>query len=358
MKQVVSADIIYDAAWGDSGKGKVSGYLSSFDSITNSILGKNKKHYDIVARWGGGQNAGHTIHLGGKKYKTHMVPAGVFHGITSLIGPGCVVNLELLKEELSYLGGHGFDISLVKISPAAHIVTSEHIQFDKENLAKKLGTTSKGIAPAYSAKYARTGTRFETIAKSDPFWKPYLFDGKLYGNILCEGAQGFFLDINWGGYPYVTSSETLPYAACSIGFSPKKIRNIYAVAKIYDTRSGEDKNFPDTLFDNPELALIGDVGQEYGTTTGRRRKVNFLNLDRLIFALNTGGGNHLIISKCDILEQAKIFRLFYHGERLSFISLDTMKEFITDRVMEECSELEGIYYSHSPETVEGLSLQG
>ena len=329
MSQIVSVDIIADFQNGDCGKGKVSGYLSSIPSRASPILGKNKKHYDVVARWGGGQNAGHTIHLGGKKYKTHMVPAGVFHGITSLIGPGCVVNLELLKEELSYLGGHGFDISLVKISPAA-----------------------------YYAKYARTGTRFETIAKSDPFWKPYLFDGKLYGNILCEGAQGFFLDINWGGYPYVTSSETLPYAACSIGFSPKKIRNIYAVAKIYDTRSGEDKNFPDTLFDNPELALIGDIGQEYGTTTGRRRKVNFLNLDRLIFALNTGGGNHLIISKCDILEQAKIFRLFYHGERLSFISLDTMKEFITDRVMEECSELEGIYYSHSPETVEGLSLQG
>jgi len=356
MKQVVSVDIVYGASYGDESKGKVSGYLSSISSGIDLALGKNKKHYDIVARWSGGQNAGHTIHLGGKKYKTHMVPAGVFYGITSLIGPGCVVNLELLKEELSYLSGHGFDISLVRISPAAHIVTSEHIQFDKENLAKKLGTTSRGIAPAYSAKYARTGIRFESVAKSDPFWKHHLFDGRLYGNILCEGAQGFFLDINWGSYPFVTSSETLPYAACSIGFSPKKIRNIYAVAKIYDTRSGEDSEFPDTLFENPELSTIGEIGQEYGTTTGRRRKVNFLNLDRLIFALNTGGGNNLIISKCDVLEQAKIFRLFYRGERLSFASLDTMKEFITDRVTEECHELEKIYYSHSPETVEDLSL--
>jgi len=358
MKQVVSGDIIYDAAWGDSGKGKVSGYLSSFDSRTNSILGKNKKHYDIVARWGGGQNAGHTIHLGGKKYKTHLVPAGIFHGITSLIGPGCVVNLELLKEELSYLSGHGFDVSLVKISPAAHIVTSEHIKFDKENLAKKLGTTSKGIAPAYSAKYARTGTRFETIAKNDPFWKPYLFDGKLYGNILCEGAQGFFLDINWGGYPYVTSSETLPYAACSIGFSPKKIRNIYAVAKIYETRSGEDPEFPDTLFDNPELSTIGEIGQEYGTTTGRRRKVNYLNLDKLTFALNTGGGNHLIVSKCDVLEEARIFKLYYRNDLISFDSMEEMKSFITARLVIECPELERIYYSSSPEVVEDLTIQG
>ena len=311
MSTVESVDIIYDTAWGDSGKGKVSSHLSSISSKSIKNLGIGKKHYDIVVRWSGGQNAGHTIHLAGKKYKTHMVPAGVFHGITSLIGPGCVVNLELLKEELSYLSGHGFDTSLVKISPAAHIVTPEHIQFDKENLAKKLGTTSKGIAPAYSAKYARTGTRFETIAKSDPLWKQYLFDGKLYGNILCEGAQGFFLDINWGGYPYVTSSETLPYAACSIGFSPKKIRNIYAVAKIYDTRSGEDPEFPESLFDNPELSTIGEIGQEYGTTTGRRRKVNYLNLDKLIFALNTGGGSHLIVSKCDVLEEARIFKLYY-----------------------------------------------
>ncbi|NBP92914.1 MAG: chromosome segregation protein SMC [Burkholderiaceae bacterium] len=261
-------------------------------------------------------------------------------------------------QEMESLDAAGFDTSLIKISPMTHIVQSKHIIFDKENLADKLGTTSRGIAPTYSDKYARTGLQFAKIAEESATWEEHLFDGRLYGNILCEGAQGFHLDIDWGNYPYCTSSVTLPYAACSVGFSPKKIRNIYAVTKIYDTRSGEDPVlFPDSLFDNPELDLIGTVGQEIGTTTGRRRKVNHMNLDRLIFALNTAGGNKLIISKCDILEQVQIFRLFYHGERRSFVSLDTMKEFITDRVMEECPEVERIYYSYSAETVENLTVE-
>ena len=356
MNQIVSVDIVYGADFGDGAKGKVVSHLSSLEKKSNYGVPVGRKHYDFVARWSGGQNAGHTIFHRGVKYKTHIVPAGVFHGITSLIGPGCVVNLNLLTEELNYLSSNGFDTSLVKISPAAHIVTEQHIEFDKQNLAKKLGTTSKGIAPAYSAKYARTGQRFESVAEKDPMWKPHLFDGRLYGNILCEGAQGFFLDINWGNYPYITSSETLAYAACSIGFSPKKIRNIYAVAKIYDSRSGEDSDFPETLFDDKELSLIGEIGQEYGTTTGRRRKVNFLNLDRLIFALNTGGGTHIVISKCDVLEEANIFKIFYKNELIKFSSILEMKSFITARLSAECAELSRIYYSYSPETVEGLTI--
>jgi adenylosuccinate synthase len=354
--EVISVDIVYGASYGDESKGKVSNFLSSQPSRAAKIFGTNDKHYNFVARWGGGQNAGHTIFVNGKKYKTHMVPAGVFHGITSLIGPGCVVNLELLKEEFNYLRESGFDPSLVKISPAAHIVTGEHIEADKRALAKKLGTTSKGIAPAYADKYARTGIKFKEVAALDSFWRTHLFDGRLFGNILCEGAQGFFLDINWGNYPYVTSSETLPYAACSLGFSPKKIRNIYAIAKMYDTRSGEDPDFPETLLDNPELLSIADAGQEYGTTTGRRRKVNYLNLDKLIFALNTAGGNYLITSKCDILEKVKVFKLFYKNELLSFNSLSLMKEFVTARLSVECPELERIYFSSSSEIIEGFTF--
>lgn len=367
MRQVESVDVVYGAGYGDESKGKIAGYLSSLKHSTSGILRTEKKHYDFVARTSGGQNAGHTIFKDGTKYKTHIVPAGIFHGITSVIGPGCIVNLEGLKEELNYLNTAGFNTDLVRISPKAHIVTQQHIDYDKEHLAKKFGTTSKGIAPAYSDKYARTGMRFEeyieitddvSVIGNGPYWRDFLFDENLYGNVLCEGAQGFYLDIDWGNYPYCTSSSTLPYAACSLGFSPKKIRNIYAVEKIYSTRSGEDPSlFPDSLFDNPELALIGEVGQEIGTTTGRRRKVNYMNLDRLIFALNTAGGNKLIISKCDILEQVGIFRLFYHGERRSFVSLDTMKEFVTDRVMEECPEVERIYYSYSAETVEDLTVE-
>jgi adenylosuccinate synthase len=354
--EVISADIVYGLSYGDESKGKVSSYLSSKLSRSAKIFNSDDKHYDFVVRWGGGANAGHTVYVGSKKYKTHLIPSGVFHGIKSLIGPGCVLNPASLKEELSYLNQNGFDTSLVRISPNAQIVTEEHIQIDKDNLAKKLGTTSKGIAPAYAAKYARTGVQFKDLASQDPFWKSFLFDGRLYGHILCEGAQGFYLDINWGNYPYVTSSETLPYAACSVGFSPKKIKDIYAVAKIYETRSGEDPIFPESLFDNPELARIGEVGQEYGVTTGRRRKVNYLNLDRLIFALNTAGGNHLIISKCDILEETDIFKLFYRNDLISFDSLDLMKNFVTTRLSVECPELEKIYYSSSTEIVEGLNL--
>ncbi len=355
-RNVVSADIVYGASAGDEAKGKVSNYLASQPSKAAKIFGTNDKHYNFVLRWGGGQNAGHTVFFNGKKYKTHMAPAGVFHGITSVIGPGCVLNLELLKEEFNYLRESGFDPSLIKISPSTHIVTVDHIENDKKNLAKKLGTTSKGIAPAYSDKYARTGIQFREVAELDTFWKKHLFDGNLFGHILCEGAQGFFLDINWGNYPYVTSSETLPYAACSAGFSPKKIKNIYAVAKIYDTRSGEDPLFPESLLENQELLAIADAGFEYGTTTGRRRKVNYLNLDRLIFALNTAGGNILIISKCDVLESVNVYKLFYKNELFSFNSLSQMKEFITSRLVVECPEVEKIHYSSSAETVEDLAI--
>lgn len=344
MSVVNFADVIYDASCGDCGKGKVSSYLSEIGE------------YDFVARWGGGQNAGHTVYVAGEKYKTHMVPAGVFHGVTSLIGPGCVLNLDLLTEELEYLRSNGFDDSLVKIYGSTHIVTRAHMEYDKNNLAKRLGTTSKGIAPAYADKYARTGIQFKDIVEQAPQWEKYLFNGKLHGNILCEGAQGFYLDINWGNYPYVTSSETLPYASCSLGFSPKKIRNIFAVSKIYDTRSGEDPLFPESLFENPELAAICASGNEFGTTTGRRRKVNYLDVDRMIFALNAAGGNHLIISKCDVLDDVKVFKLFYHKELLSFNHLDEMKSFIQDRIHTFCPEVEKIYFSSKMNLVEGLTL--
>jgi adenylosuccinate synthase len=354
MKRVHKADIVYGVQAGDESKGKVAAYLSSLSNP------EKDKYYDFVARWGGGANAGHTVFVNSKKYKTHMIPSGVFHGIKSLVGPGCVVNLEGLKVELEYLEANGFDKSLVKIYPNTHIVSEEHINFDKNNLSKLLGTTSKGIAPAYSDKFARKGIQFHQVAEKDPFWKDYLFNEELHGNVLCEGAQGFFLDINWGNYPYVTSSETLPYAACSLGFSPKLINNIYAVAKIYETRSGEDPLFPESLFDNPELLKIADEGNEYGTTTGRRRKVNYLNLDRLIYALEKGGATHLIISKCDVLEKVGSFKLYYKNELISFESLSLMKDFIEDVIDGKFFDdlefpLEKIYFSHSPEEVENLS---
>ena len=335
---VRNVDIVVGACWGDEGKGKVTHHLA-----------KNND-YNFVARWNGGSNAGHTIYHNGTKFATHIVPSGVFHGITSVIGPGCVVNLDAFYKEVNELQAGGIDISLIKIHPRAHIVTNEHITEDKAKLAGKLGTTSQGIAPAYRDKYARIGL----LAKDSEIDKSFLLDEPLHGNILCEGAQGVWLDINWGNYPYITSSECLPYAACSLGFSPKAIRNIYAVAKAYDTRSGTDPDFPERLLEDPELLAIADAGHEYGTTTGRRRKVNYLNLDKLIESLTITGATHLIVNKNDILEKLNIFKLFYGGRLVEFDNWYKMARFIDSATATECSDLQTIIFSKSPEIVENL----
>lgn len=335
---VRNVDIVVGAAWGDEGKGKVTSYLAK------------RNQYDFVARWNGGSNAGHTIYHNGKKFATHIVPSGVFHNTTSLIGPGCVVNLKAFHKEVEELAAGGIDISLIKVHPRAHIVTDEHINEDKAKYAANLGTTSQGIAPAYRDKYARVGL----LAKDSQIDKSFLLEEDLHGDILCEGAQGVWLDINWGNYPYITSSECLPYAACSLGFGPKSVRNIYAIAKAYDTRSGEDPDFPASLLDNPDLLAIADAGHEYGTTTGRRRKVNWLNLDKLIESCNLTGATHLIINKCDILEKVSQYRLFYGGRLLEFKNSYEMNRFIDSATLTECSDLERIIFSSSPEIVESL----
>ncbi len=335
---VNNVDIVVGACWGDEGKGKVTHHLAK------------SKNYDFVARWNGGSNAGHTIYHNGKKFATHIVPSGVFHGIKSVIGPGCVVNLDAFYKEVNELEKGGVDISLIKVHPNAHIVTNEHIAEDKASFAGKLGTTSQGIAPAYRDKYARVGL----LAKDSTIDNKFLLNEPLHGNILCEGAQGVWLDINWGNYPYVTSSECLPYAACSLGFSPKSIRNIYAVAKAYDTRSGTDPDFPEALLEDSELLAIADAGHEYGTTTGRRRKVNWLNLDKLIDSCNITGATHLIINKCDILEQLGTYKLTYNNRLVEFKNSFEMARFIDSATMTECENLESIMFSRSPEFVENL----
>jgi adenylosuccinate synthase len=299
-------DIIVGLAWGDEGKGKISSALA--------------KDYDMVCRWNGGPNAGHTVYLDGKRYKTHLIPSGVFHGKPSIIGPNCVVNVDKFYEEIDYLKSNGFDTSLVKIHPYAHVITDEHIKYDLEYLKPLLGTTGQGIAPCYAAKANRAGVQVWT--KID---KKFWWDMKLHGNILCEGAQSIWLDINWGHYPYVTSSETFPHNACSLGFSPKKIRDIIGVAKIYDTKSGVDPLFPEHLWENPTLNKIIEIGNEKGTTTGRKRLVNWLNVKKLINAINLSGVTKLIINKCDVLEEVGEYRLFHKDKVMSFEHLHAMQ---------------------------------
>lgn len=314
-------DIIFGLAWGDEGKGKISNAIS--------------KNYDMVCRWNGGPNAGHTVYLNDKKYKTHVIPCGIFQNKQSVIGPNCVINLEKFYEEINYLKNEGFDTSLIKVSEKAHIITQEHINYDLRVLKERLGTTGQGIAPAYADKMLRVGK----LAK-DFIDKKYLWDGELKGKILCEGAQSFWLDINHGDYPYVTSSETLPYSACSLGFSPKKIKNIIGVAKIYDSKSGIDPLFPNSLLEDPILIKLIELGQEYGTTTKRKRLVNWLDLNRLISAVKKSGVTNLIINKCDILEALNVFKIkVEHSDKLHLIQFDTinsMKKYIFDHLSPYC----------------------
>ena len=336
---IESVTVVCGLAWGDEGKGKVT-----------SALASTSNQFDMVCRWAGGNNAGHTIYKDGKKYKTHLIPSGVFYNLPSIIGPGCVVHWKSFMEEVFYIKENGFDHNLIKISPRAHIVTDEHIDKDKRDLSEKLGTTSKGIAPCYAAKAARIGK----LAKDLPIIEQlgFLWDENLSGNILCEGAQGFWLDMDMGNYPYVTSSTTLPYAACSLGFPPQKIKKIVGVSKIYDTRSGEDPDFPDSLFENPELALIAKEGKEFGVTTGRPRKVNYLNLDKLIDAVKISGTTHLIVNKVDILENVNVFKLIYQNKLVSFKNINEMKTFLNKKLITETSGLlQKIIFSSNPEKI-------
>lgn len=332
---IESIDIICGLCWGDEGKGKVSGSIAM--------------NYDFVCRWNGGPNAGHTVYVDGKKCKTHMIPSGVFAGVPSIIGPGCVINIDKFYGEIEYLKKEGFDTSLVKVSPRTHVITNEHVVYDVNNLSKTLGTTSQGIAPCYADKMLRKGTLARD--RIDP---QYLWDEKLSGNVLCEGAQSVWLDIDWGNYPYVTSSNTLPYAACSLGFSPLNIASIIGVAKIYDTKSGVDPLFPESLRNDETLNRIVQEGGEYGTTTGRARFANWLNLDMLIKSINLSGATCVIINKCDVLEKIGVFKLYHKNELISFDSMRHMKNHIINAINMEnqnfIDELD-IIFSSSPEQI-------
>ena len=337
----LKVDVCCGLAWGDEAKGKIVSQLAS--------SGK----YNFVCRWAGGHNAGHTIYKNNIKYKTHLIPSGVFYGVLSIIGPDCVVEKNAFTNEINYLRENGFNVNLIKISPKCHVVSEDHIIEDKAKYVGTQGSTAKGIAPCYRDKYARLGSRVCDPENID-FFKEYIWDENLYGNVLCEGAQGFWLDINYGNYPYVTSSNTLPYGSCSLGFPLQCINNVYGAAKIYDTRSGIDPEFPESLLEDPDLTEIGKVGKEYGVTTGRRRKVNWLNLDKLCKALLVTGTTCCIISKTDVLEITKKFKLFYENELHTFNSYETMREYIDNILFIKCSHLKTILYSNDVEKVEGL----
>jgi adenylosuccinate synthase len=307
------ADIVIGLQHGDEAKGKVTHHLCKSGKYTH------------VLRFNGGCNAGHTIYHEGRKFVTHHIPAGVFYGVKSIIGSGCVVNKDQFFKEIAELEEGGVNTKgLIFIAENAHVITDAHLEEDEKDT--KIGTTKRGNGPAYRDKYNRDGL----LAKDEPSLKDYTIDlyeefhenGKV--NILCEGAQGFELDIDWGDYPFVTSSHCTTAGALLNAIPPGWVRNVWGVGKIYETYVGTKK------FEPPQavFARMRELGEEYGATTGRPRQCNWLDLTRLIRAIKVNQVTHVVLNKMDILRQLNTWKAIVDGETVNFGDEDTARLFI------------------------------
>jgi adenylosuccinate synthase len=308
------ADVVLGLQHGDEAKGKVTHHLCS------------KENYTHVIRFNGGCNAGHTIYHKGKKFVTHHIPAGVFYGVKSIIGPGCVVNPTQFFKELKELEDGGIDTQgLIFIAKNAHIITQNHIKEDSTDTS--IGTTKSGNGPAYRDKYDRIGVRAQDVAEL----RPYVIDiySELYSQedvkILFEGAQGFGLDVDHGDYPYVTSSHCTTAAALLNGVPPQAVRKVWGVAKIYETYVGAKSFQPP----NPVFDTIQEVGEEYGATTGRKRQCNWMNWDNLVKAINMNGVTDIVLNKMDVLREVDHWRMYSDENLLKFDGEQEMKEWIS-----------------------------
>ena len=305
------ADIVVGLSYGDEGKGKVTHHLLKSGDYTHCL------------RFNGGCNAGHTIYHKGQKFVTHHIPAGVFFGIKSIIGSGCVVNLEQFYNEIEMLESAGIKTTgLVYIAANAHIIMPRHLAEDTRDT--KIGTTKQGNGPAYRDKYNRLGTRACEVPQL--IQGSYLID--LYRElhereteaiILCEGAQGFGLDIDWGDYPYVTSSHCTSAGALLNGIPPAAVRKVYGVSKAYDTYVGaKEFHGKGRVFD-----LLQQMGNEFGATTGRPRQCNWLNIRDLKRAIHVNGVTDLIINKVDVLRAVGKWNLRSYKNDSIFLQLGT-----------------------------------
>ena len=331
MSSIVS-DVVVDVQYGDCGKGKVTHHLARTGNYTH------------VVRYNGGHNAGHTIYHEGKKFVTHAIPCGVFFGIKSVIGPGCVINPDRLLEEMNELRSAGIDVdNLLMIASNAHVITDWHLIEDGKD--SKIGTTKRGNGPAYRDKYGRKGIRASEVQ----LLRDYVVDvyEEFHNNqehsqvkILFEGAQGFGLDIDWGDYPYVTSSHCTSASAFLNGVPPSSIRSVYGVGKIYETYVGA-KHFE---MDESTLAeRIRSVGQVFGATTGRPRQVNWFDVDSISRAIDINGVTKLVINKVDVLEtlasEGDYLRVYHGDDMFSFESVEDMKYYITEHVARDGLEV-------------------
>jgi len=330
--------VILGAQWGDEGKGKLVDYFC--------------ERFDVVVRYQGGNNAGHTVQVGDTTYKMHLLPSGVIRGKRSLIASGVVVDPRVLKEEIDFFTRHGLKVGpdVLGVDFRAHIIMPWHTYWDaaRESGAHKIGTTGRGIGPVYESKAARHGVRFEDLVNPDllkaaleryypvhartlkeifgvtklpsleatyaqyndlgQHFKDYLCDASIEidealqkgKRVLFEGAQATLLDNNFGTYPYVTSSQPIAAnAAASAGIDPRLISRVEAVVKAYATRVGEGP-FP-TELTNELGESIRKRGAEYGTTTGRPRRVGWLDLTALELGKRLNGYDGMHLTKLDVL---------------------------------------------------------
>jgi adenylosuccinate synthase len=331
------ATVIVGAQWGDEGKGKIVDLLA--------------QESDVVCRYQGGPNAGHTVIVEGETFKFRHLPSGILSGKTSVLGAGCVVDPGVLLEELDDLERRGISPEPLRISGNAHLIMPWHIAIDgagERRLGKlQIGTTRRGIGPAYADKAARLGIRvqdlldpkilrqkievalaeknvwLERVYEHEPFeleevaarheeharrLRPYVADTSLLVDdalragqrVLLEGAQGTLLDLDHGTYPFVTSSNPIAGAAATgIGIGPTRIDEVLGVSKAYVTRVGAGP-FPSEM--EPELAAeVRELGQEFGTVTGRDRRPGWLDLVALRYAVRLNGITSLALTKLDVL---------------------------------------------------------
>ncbi len=326
------ADVIVDLQAGDTGKGKVAHSLC-----------KNGE-YTHVVRYNGGGNAGHTIFHNGNKYVTHFIPCGVLYGIKSIIGPGCVVDPLKLENEVKELEEAGFNVrENLFIDKRVHIILPSYIEEDSKDIM--IGTTKTGNGPTYRNKYNRSGIRACDYLPSEMLIDVYEeFHGNKKVRILFEGAQGFELDIDWGDYPYVTSSHCTVGSAILNGVPPQKIRNVYGVAKAYRTYVGQ-KTFEG---DSDHFENIRVEGQEFGATTGRPRQINWIDMNDLIKAMNINGVTNLIINKIDVLGKVGIFKSIVNGVEYTYETMEEMEESISDEIRMSGLSPKEIIFSKTP----------
>ncbi|MEK6190503.1 MAG: adenylosuccinate synthase [Carnobacterium alterfunditum] len=348
----MSSVVVVGTQWGDEGKGKITDFLS--------------ENAEVIARYQGGDNAGHTIQFDGETYKLHLIPSGIFYkDKISVIGNGVVVNPKALIKELAYLNERGITTDNLRISDRAHVILPYHIQLDQlqedSKGDQKIGTTIKGIGPAYMDKAARIGIRMADLLDKEIFEerlrinleeknrsfvkmydstaiefedifeeyyqygqeiKQYVCDTSVVLNdalddgkrVLFEGAQGVMLDIDQGTYPFVTSSNPVAGGVTiGSGVGPSKIDKVVGVCKAYTSRVG-DGPFPTELFDEVGQR-IRDIGREYGTTTGRPRRIGWFDTVVMRHSKRVSGITNLSLNSIDVLSGLETVKICTAYER-------------------------------------------